>query len=473
MKIFGFEITRTKATPSPVFENRGGWFPLIRESFTGAWQHNIQVDRNLVLSNPTVFKCNTRIASDCAKMPLYLERLDGNGIWTEFENPAYSPVLRKPNRFQTHVQFKESWVLSKVTRGNTYVLKERDARNVVVALYVLDPARVKPMVTDDGAVFYQLSTDNMAGLTEDVMVPASEIIHDRFNCLFHPLIGTSPLFAAGVAATQALNIQNNSATFFANRSMPGGVLTAPGAISEATADRLKTAWDSNFSGDKAGKVAVLGDGLKFEKMVMSAVESQLIEQLKWTDEAICRVYHMPLFMAGLGQLPGHENVEAMLNLYYSMCLQDYVQAIEACMTEGLSLATSMRVQLDEDTLLRMNKSMLYKTIGEGIRGGFIAPNEGRRQVNLKPIEGGDTVYLQEQDHSLAALAKRDARDDPFAKSSGGDQSPKLLPPSDDDDEDGEKAMDWDVLRADADNDLRSEPLMLPPPSAFQPSAGPQ
>ncbi|WP_416381322.1 hypothetical protein, partial [Klebsiella pneumoniae] len=38
-------------------------------------------------------------------------------------------------------------------------------------------------------------------------VPAREVIHDRFNCLFHPLIGLSPIYAAGLAAMQGHHIQ--------------------------------------------------------------------------------------------------------------------------------------------------------------------------------------------------------------------------------------------------------------------------
>jgi hypothetical protein len=30
-------------------------------------------------------------------------------------------------------------------------------------------------------------------------------------------------------------------------------------------------------------------------------------------------------------------------------------------------------------------------------------------VNLGPVDGGDTIYLQQQDHSLAAIAARDAQ----------------------------------------------------------------
>ena len=43
------------------------------------------------------------------------------------------------------------------------------------------------------------------------------------------------------------------------------------------------------------------------------------------------------------------------------------------------------------------------------------PNEARAEIGLQPVAGGDTPYLQQQNYSLAALAKRDAKDDPFSK----------------------------------------------------------
>lgn len=418
MRIFGFNIERIKAGPPvPVVESRGGWFPIIREPFAGAWQRNISIDRNTVLSNPVVYSVITRIAGDMAKMPAAVERFSEQAIWTpDASRPDITRLLLKPNHYQTAAQFRENWILSKASRGNTYVLKQRGRDRTVTALYILDPSRVKPMVTDDSQVYYQLSSDNMSGLPADVMVPASEIIHDRFNCLFHPLVGTSPIFAAAVAAAQGLAIQNNSAAFFGNQSRPSGILVAPGAISDENAKTLKEAWDTNFSGENAGKIAVLGDGLKYEKMTMSAEESQLVEQLKWTAEMICSVFHVPPYMIGLGQFPGHDNVDAVLSMYWSLCLQDYADGWERCLTDGLGLDDTQRIQMDEDALLRMNKTALYKSIAEGIRGGFLTPNEGRRKINRPPLDGGDTVYLQEQDHSLAALAKRDALPDPFAKS---------------------------------------------------------
>jgi phage portal protein BeeE len=39
----------------------------------------------------------------------------------------------------------------------------------------------------------------------------------------------------------------------------------------------------------------------------------------------------------------------------------------------------------------------------------MTPNEAARRLNLPPVAGGDAVYRQQQDFSLEALAKRDAK----------------------------------------------------------------
>lgn len=407
MRLFGLNITREKAVLSPP-DSRGGWWPVIRESFAGAWQRNVEVNDQSVLAFHAVFACMTLIASDISKLRVKLVAQDSSGIWTETPNPAYSPVLRKPNGFQTRIQFWESWILSKLSRGNTYVLKQRDNRHVVTGLYVLDPNRVKPLVTPDGAVYYSLSTDNMAGLQEETLVvPASEIIHDRFNCLFHPLVGLSPIFACGLAATQGLAIQNNSARFFGNNSRPGGLLVAPGRIDSENATRLKEYWQANFSGDNAGKIAVLGDGLKYEGLSVNADDAQLIDQLKWTAEVCCSTFHVPPYKIGVGSLPSYNNVQALNVEYYSQCLQSLIEAAELCMDEGLGTGEKLGTEFDVDNLLRMDAITQMDALDKA--KGKLTVNEMRAKLDRKPVEGGDTVYLQEQDHSLEWLARRDAQ----------------------------------------------------------------
>ena len=169
MRIFGLPIPFTgekqKALAS-VSEARGGWYPLIRESFPGAWQRNVTINTDTAASFHADFACKTLIARDIAKLRVKLVEKDNNDIWSETTNPAFSPVLRQPNDYQTRNQFYESWMLSKLARGNACVFKVRDARNVVVSLHVLDPARVQPLVADDGSVFYRLSSDNLVGIDD-------------------------------------------------------------------------------------------------------------------------------------------------------------------------------------------------------------------------------------------------------------------------------------------------------------------
>ena len=423
-----------------------GWFGLGPDVFqTSGQQVEVIVDR--VLAHPTVYACITLIASDVGKIGLELRMREDEGYWEITQNPAFSPVLRKPNHYQTRQQFIEHWMMSKLQRGNTYVLKVRDARRVVVKLFVLDPLRVMPLVAPDGSVFYQLNADDLSGLPIDLpAVPASEIIHDRMECMFHPLVGTSPIFACGVAATLGLRIDQAAAKFFENMSRPSGVLTAPAAISDEVAARLKREWEQNYTADKIGKVAVLGDSLKFESMAIDATDAQQTEQLKLSDERVCSAFHVPGFMVGVGALPSYDNVQALWQQYYNQCLQKHFEGIEAVLDEGLGIAgTDLRTEFCLDDLLRMDSKNLAEVEGLKVQRGIASPNEARRKFNLEPAEGGDSPMVQQQNYSLAALAKRDASADPFGKAPAAAPAPPPADPNADPAED--PASTEDVQKA--------------------------
>lgn len=424
MKIFGFTITRDQSSPmlTRLPSPGNGWLSL-SESFAGAWQRGVTVNPAQVLTYSTVWACITLIASDLGKLlPLLVE--DVGGIWEPTKDPKYSPVLRRPNRYQNRIKFVENWVISKLTRGNTYVLLERDGRGNVTALYILDPSRVSVLVAQDGAVYYKLSSDNLAGVVSDVTVPASEIIHDVGVALYHPLVGLSPLAACGAAATQGQKIQEQSSKFFANNSNPGGVLTAPASISNETAERIQKHWEANYAGEKnIGRVAVLGDGLKYEPMAVTAVDAQLVDQLKLTDEKICSTFHVPAYMVGVGKPPNYNNIEALNQQYYSQCLQNLIESIELCLDEGLGLPDHLGIAFDLDGLLRMDAATAMTTAKAGVGAGILSPNEARRRFNLRPVPGGDTPYLQQQNWPLSQLAGRPT---PVARTTNTEQLQRSL-----------------------------------------------
>lgn len=433
MRLFGLTVSRAPAVATTEkaitsVPSGGGWSSIIRESFSGAWQRNVTVDQGAVWAFHAAWACATLIASDVAKLRTKLVQQDASGVWSETSSPAYSPVLRKPNAFQNRIQFWEHWMLSKLLHGNTYVLKQRDNRNVVIGLHVLPPARVRPLVADDGSVFYEVAQDALSGVAEAIVVPAREIIHDRWNCLFHPLVGLSPIYAGGLAATQGLRIQESSARLFENDSQPGGILTAPGKITDDTARRLKANWEENHAGVNRGGLAVLGDGLRYERLAITASDAQLIEQLKWSAEVVCSTFHVPPYKIGIGGIPTYNNVQALNTEYYSQCLQILIEAAELCLDEGLEMATGIGTEMDLDGLLRMDSVTQITVLKEAVGAALMTPDEARRRLDLPPVEGGDTPYLQMQNFSLSALARRDARPDPFATSPATDATPPTPDP---------------------------------------------
>jgi len=409
MDLFGLTIARTKAgPPAPVSGSGRSWWPVIRESFAGAWQQNRECTIENVTAHVAVFACVSLIASDVGKTRPMLTTADADGITTEIQNPAYSPVLRKPNHFQIRQHFFEYWLTSKLLTGNAYILKRRDARRVVNALYVLDPSRVRVLQAPDSSVFYALVPDATAGIEEADVVPASEIIHDLYLAIWHPLIGVSPIYACGRAAVQGLTIQSASTASFANASQPAGILTAPGPISQPAADRAKAKWE----GLDPGAVAVLGDGMTYQAIGMTAHDAQLIEQLKFSAEQVCQAYRVPPHKIAVGGMPNYNNIQALDTGYYSSCLQEKLEKIETLLEEGLEIARPMGIEFDLDDLLRMDTATLISS--EKDAAGIKKLNESRRRLNLPPVEGGDTVYLQQQNFSVAALDRRDQAPAPSA-----------------------------------------------------------
>ena len=403
----------TEKLLSPVASSGGGgWFRIL-EPFAGAWQRNASLDHDTAATTPWVFACTTVIAGDISKLRPRVMKLAG-GVWQQAPSPHIDRLMDRPNGIQTRNQFLESWILSKLLHGNTYVLKEHDNRGRIARLHVLDPSRVTPLVSESGSVFYDLAIDNLAGIQRQVVVPADDIIHDRWNTLFHPLVGLSPVVAANVAATQGHAISTASAAFFTNRARPGGLLVAPGKISEETAARLKAGFQESYAGDNAGKIAVVGDGLKFEALTANADESQLVEQLRWSGEIVAAVYHVPAYRVGAGQVPSaFSAIEALDAIYYSQCLQRLIEDLESCLDEGLGTGTGERVEFDLSGLLRMDSKTQAESLEASVRAGVMAPNEARRMLNLPPVTGGDTPYLQAQNYSLSSLARRELQPDPF------------------------------------------------------------
>lgn len=121
------------------------------------------------------------------------------------------------------------------------------------------------------------------------------------------------------------------------------MIEIPGSITEENAKKLKSNWDSGYTGENAGKTAILSNGAKYNPTTFSPVDAQTVEQLKMTAEIVCSVFRVPAYKIGVGQPPSSDNVEALEQQYYSQCLQTLIESIELLLDEALETGKT-RVQ---------------------------------------------------------------------------------------------------------------------------------
>jgi len=143
-------------------------------------------------------------------------------------------------------------------------------------------------------------------------------------------------------------------------------------------------------------------------MSQNAVDSQLIEQLKHSDESICAAFGIPAYMVGVKDPPNYNNAELLDLQYYKQCLQSLIEHIELILTEGLGLdSAGYRAEFDLTGLFRMDSQTQITTLAQAVDKGIMTHNEARELLNLPPVPGGDVAMAQQQMFSLEALASRD------------------------------------------------------------------
>lgn len=440
------------STASAGFFGLGGYAP--HEPFTQAWQRNMD-GKNYrdpsMLAFSAVYACVAVISQDIAKMPFRVVQVADDGVTENVArtNP-YHRLLRNPNDYQTALEFMQYWQVCKLLRGNAYALKEFDNRGVPIRKHILHPDRVKVLIEPNSKeVYYEytprenelVSLRNFSQFESTIVIPSRYIIHDRINCLWHPLIGTSPLYAGAMSAATGGRIMMNSERLFSNMARPSGVLTSAGTIEDITATRLKREFEQNYSEGNIGRTAVLGDGLKWESMVMTSVDSQLIDQLKWTIEDVARVFRVPMYLLNDTTRMTYKNAEQAAQAYYSGCLQYHVESTEARFSKDFDMVEGIQYcGFDVNVLFRMDMEERFNAYGKGITSGVLSPNEARAMEGKGPVKGGEEPRMQMQYVPLSTPVADPTADTPTVPPTP-DETPAPAEEPVVDNADTEKALD--------------------------------
>lgn len=373
----------------------GGWLPA--GSAWNFWQMGQDV-RSYGAQSAMVEACVSAYAQTIAMCPGDHWRLMPNGGRERVTNSALTRLLRYPNGYQSISDFLMNLIRDLYLHGNAYAVAIRNDRSEIVELHPMSSRQCSAMVAEDGSVFYSLGGNPIAEKMAVLHgVPARDVLHVRLATPRHPLIGESPLLAAQIALAAGNAALQRQIAFFLNEAKPSIVLSTDQVLTRDQALQMKEAWDAQTRGDGIGGTPIMSGGFKPIVVSSNAVDAQLAETLKLSDQAVAEAFRIPLQVLGIGGTP-YASTEMLMQSWVSQGLGFALNHLE----EALGLLFRLRGQPDEyvefstSALLRSAFKDRVEGYARGVQGGIFAPNEARAEFELPAAAFGDEPRVQQQ-----------------------------------------------------------------------------
>ena len=142
---------------------------------------------------------------------------------------------------------------------------------------------------------YQTSGAEGGKVTFDL----DEIVQFKFFNPYDKYVGLSPLKALMFTIETDQEARRFNKSVLTKGSPPGGVLETEMDLTDEQIKRMRKQWEENHKGgDKAGKVGILYNGLKYKALQLSQADAAYIEQRKLGKEEIHAVYDVPMALTG-------------------------------------------------------------------------------------------------------------------------------------------------------------------------------
>lgn len=297
--------------------------------------------------------------------------------------------------------FRETLMTHILLWGNAYAQILRNGRGKVVGIYPLLPNKMSVERDERGQLYYRyLRYDNEPPTVEGntVILAPSDVLHIP-GLGFDGLVGYSPISMTRNTIGLSLAAEEYGSKYFANGAAPAGVLEFPGTLKDVS--KLRESWQSTFGGPgKAGRVAILEEGVHFNPVSMSPQDSQLLETRQFQLTEIARIFRIPPHMLGDLSRATYANIEHSSLEYVKYTLTPWIKRWEASMTDALLSREEQRkyeIRFNVDGLLRGDYQSRMQGYSIAINHGIMCPNDVRRLEGLELIpdeKGGNNFLIQ-------------------------------------------------------------------------------
>lgn len=353
----------------------------------------VSVTEETAFQVSAVWACVRLLSETVASLPLNVYKKTPTGrvlVGPGGEFWFVDLMARKPNRYQTKVEFLETLMLNLTVHGNAYIKKTR-VGDQIVSLLPLMSAQVEPTLDQTGSMIYSY-TD---GTNVDVYSEAS-IWHTK---LFgNGVVGKSPLAFGRNMIGIAQAAEKAVTKIYNNGGKPSGVLSFDRLLTPDQRDTIRANFSSLTTGTDE-RLLVLEQGAKFDQISMSPQDIELLASRKFQLEEICRWFGVPSVLVNdtSGSTTWGSGIEQLVQGFYKLNLRPYLERLEASIQANLfsiEEAAQYEVEFDFEGLLRSDFKSRLEGYRTAIAGSVMTPNEARKLEGLPEVPGGDALLSQ-------------------------------------------------------------------------------
>ena len=322
------------------------------------------------------------------------ERQDEANI-ERYDHPLRLLLDQEPNGEMTAFSWRIAMLSSFYLHGNMVAEIERNRGGRPVSLWWIHPARVAMKRDSTKRIYYEVADEH--GM--------NPVRLDPIDVYHVPLMAADGIVGKGLVQRArdsfglTLGMEQYSGSSFANGARPGGILKHPGKLTTDARRNIRDEWDAMHRGaDKAGRIAVLQEGMEFQAMQMSAVDAQLLEQRQFQIAEVARWFNIPphllrdLSRATFGNIE-HQSIE-----YKTYTIRPLAVAMQQEAHRKLFSPTEKPTyftELDLDDLSLADLKSRYDAYAVARQNGWMSANEIRDREGMNPIptEDGDAYLI--------------------------------------------------------------------------------
>ena len=339
--------------------------------------------------NTTIYSIVSRIYNAAAKIPLIVQKWDGEN-WEKVENHPTLDLIECPNKMHGQYEFMQHVYGFRLLTGNSYIygLKknpdQEDSEILELHFMPSNHVEIKAGEWFDPIKGYQLS-DQYSG----TYLERHKVLHLRYpNFDFdhgQEFYGLSPLQVAvnklkrdkARDELQTSNYENAGAQGLIYDKSQGEHARV---MRDDQLDRVQRSLNNRIKNSK-NKVAVIGAELGYIPLGLKNSEMQLIEDAKWSLKDFCNLYQVPSVLFNDSDNSKFNNVrEAKASLYLNAAIPE-VESFCNEFTRQWMNTEGERVWYDTSAIEELQKDR--KEMVEWMdKAHYMRPNEKREKLGL-------------------------------------------------------------------------------------------